>query len=77
MKGLCDLSQFAQAPALAELHYVTANQLQPKDFECFLHHPMLKKAAVGFGSLKRNDELATMFQHAGIAGFTPAAFEFQ
>ncbi len=77
MKGLKDLAQIAEAPALAELLYVAANQLQPQDFECFLRHPTLKKAAVGFGSVKRNDELATMFQRAGIADFSPTAFEYR
>jgi len=77
MKGLRDLTQIAQAPALAELYYVAANQLQPKDFQCLLRHPTLKKAAVGFGSVKRNDELAALFQRAGIAGFIPDAFEFR
>jgi hypothetical protein len=77
MKGLKDLAQIAAAPALEELYYVAANQLQPKDFQCFLRHPTLKKAAVGFGSVKRNDGLATMFQRAGIADFSPTAFEYR
>jgi hypothetical protein len=76
MKGLRTLAPIAAAPALEEFNFAAATHLQPKDFSPFLKHPTLKRAAVGFGSQKRNAELEAQLADAGIAPQTTPLHTF-
>ena len=67
MKGLSNLTPIAAAPALEEFNFAAAVHLQPKDFSAFLKHKTLKRAAIGFGSQKRNAELEAQLVESGIA----------
>lgn len=69
MKGLTDLSPIADAPALEELLIVAANQFQPEDFKSFIGHPTLKSAAIGLGSVRKNEQVQKLLGLPKCNGF--------
>ncbi|MEI5908571.1 hypothetical protein WAK64_16105 [Bacillus spongiae] len=56
MKGLKDISSLEYAPSLIEFSHWSAMNMQVKDYIPLLKNPSLKRAAVGFGSNKRNNQ---------------------
>lgn len=55
MKGLKDITALTSASSLEELIHVSARGMNPEDYEGVLKMKSLRKATVGFGSLKKNE----------------------
>ena len=76
MKALTDVSALLSAPALTEFIHVSAQNMQPKQYADLAKIPTLKSVLVGFGSSKKNRELALMMQQAGKERFPGGKFVF-
>jgi hypothetical protein len=68
MKGLQDLSPIAEAPALEELIVDDTRQLAPEAFRPFLGHPTLRRALIGLGSRKKNQEASALLGLPKVEG---------
>ena len=77
MKGLRDITALTSAPALEDLLYVSALQMEPGDFAELLKSKALKQILVGFGSARKNEALRGSAAKAGIAEYEPRDFEFR
>jgi hypothetical protein len=58
MKGLEDISSLEHAPALEEFIHMSARNMEPEDYLPLARNPRLKRAAVGFGSARRDGHFA-------------------
>ena len=76
MKALTDVSALLSAPVLTEFIHVSAQNMQPEQYADLAKIPTLKRVLVGFGSRKKNQELAMMMQKAGKEGFQGGKFVF-
>ncbi len=54
MKGLTDLSPVASAPELRDLVLVDMPHLDVDSIDCFVGHPTLQTAVLGFGSVRKS-----------------------
>lgn len=66
MKGLKDISNLEFAPCLEEFMHASANNMQLKDYSPLLRNPNLKRAFVGFGSEKKNDQFQALLHEHNI-----------
>jgi hypothetical protein len=76
MKGLEDISRLEHAPALEEFAHVSAQNMQPEDYIPLLRNPSLKRAAVGFGSDRRNSQFNELMREHSIEPHRFEEFEF-
>lgn len=77
MKGLTNMKSLKYAPALEEFLQVEANTMQPAYYIPLLENPNLKRAAIGFGSKKKNDQFKQLLQQYNIEFFErPHKFQF-
>jgi hypothetical protein len=70
MKGLKDVSSLSDAPALEEFIYVSAQNLQPKDFTGIIENENIKQLLIRFGSITKNDKLDDMIKKSGKQLYT-------
>lgn len=66
MKGLHDISSLEHAPSLTEFSHWSAMNMQVEDYIPLLKNPSLKRAAVGFGSDKRNNQFEELVKDYNI-----------
>lgn len=76
MSGLTDLKALETAPALEELICVSASPLSPAHFSGLLQKGTLKGLSVGFGSDRKNKELETMIEKAGLQKYRHTEFKY-
>ncbi len=77
MKGLQALATIADAPIIQDFAFVNATHLTPDDFDCIVNCKTLRRAAIGFGSAKKNAVMAQKFANANIATNGLGTFVFQ
>ena len=61
MKGLCDISGAARAPALRKLSVGATPLLGPRDFQAFVNHPTLRELDAYVGRSRDNEAIKQMF----------------
>jgi hypothetical protein len=66
MKGLEDIKNLEFAPALEEFTHSLAQNMQPEDYLPLLRNQNIKKAAVWFGSDKRNNRFEELMREHEI-----------
>ena len=66
MRGLEDVSSLEYAPALEEFSHGSAQNMQPEDYIPLLRNPNLKRAAVWFGSDKKNNRFNEIMQEHSV-----------
>ncbi len=77
LKGLKEISSLASAPVLEEFFHWGARNFQPEDYLPLLRNPSLKRAAVGFGSERKNRRFDAMLREHNIdSAIGWKAFEF-
>jgi hypothetical protein len=76
MRGLRDLSALRDTPALEEFLHVSALGLQPEDYTLLFRNPSVKRADVGFGSLKKNERFEQLMKDHGIQPYSHTPFAF-
>jgi len=76
MKAL-DVAVLSSAPTLTEFIHVSANNMQPQQFERLCKISTLERVRVGFGSKKKNQEFEQMMLGAGKAPFNGGRFVFE
>lgn len=77
MKGLKDFAPIASAPALEEFVHAMATGSSPEDYAALLGAGTLKKAAVRFGSKKKDDAFRALARRHGIGDYTHTPFVFR
>jgi hypothetical protein len=78
MKGLKDIRSLETAPALREFLHTSAQNMQPEDYLPLLRNPSLERAAVWFGSDKKNSRFNALLREYKIEqlqGFKDFEFE--
>lgn len=76
MKGLNNFKSIASAPILEEFIHASALGLSPKDYEDILTMKSLKRAAVWFGSDRKNTAFRELASRYGIEEYKHKAFVF-
>ncbi len=76
MKGLKEISSLETAPALEEFAHWGAQNMQPEAYLPLLRNPSVKRAVVGFGSDRKNDQLNELLKEHKIDS-SPAWKEFK
>jgi hypothetical protein len=76
MKGITDFTPLANAPVLEEFIHVDARGRVPSDYSELLKCPTLRKATVGFGSTRKNEQFREMASKAGVGEYTRTDFSF-
>ncbi len=66
MKGLKEIGSLESAPALEEFAHWYAQNMQPEDYLPLLRNPSLKRAAVGFGSERKNSRFSELLKEYEI-----------
>lgn len=77
LMGLTDLTSIGSAPALEELMHVSAQGLDPVEYANGLETTTVKRASVGFGSLKKNEQFTELTRLAGIEEYRHTPFQFR
>ncbi len=77
MRGLRSLASLEHAPALEELLLFDAGHLRPQDLVPVLRNPSLKRAAVFFGSDRKNREARDLLAQRGIGECRRDGFAFR
>jgi hypothetical protein len=76
MKGLEDVDELCNAPALEDFIHVSAQGMEPRQYESLLKLRTLRRALVGFGSDRKNRAFREMIRRAGIEEYRHSAFQF-
>ncbi len=77
MNGLKEISSLESAPALKEFNHWGAQYFQPEDYLPLLRNPSLKRATVGFGSDRKNNQFNELLREHNIdSAFGWKQFEF-
>jgi hypothetical protein len=77
MRALVDVSALWSSPSLTEFIHVSANNMQPEQYEDLDKISTLERVLVGFGSKKRNQEFEAMMRRAGKERFKGGKFVFE
>lgn len=77
MKGLHSLTVLEHAPVLEELIVTDAGHMQPDDLEPALRNRALRRALIGLGSARKNQQVAELMAQLGIARYERAEFNYR
>ena len=76
MKGLKDVSALQYAPCLEDFVHISAQNMQPEQYETLLGVPTLKRVSVGFGSVRKSRSFEHLRHKAGVSEFGCHQFIF-
>ena len=77
MKALVDVSALWSSPSLTEFIHVSANNMQPEQYEGIGKISTLERVLVGFGSKKKNQQFEATMLRAGKERFNGGKFVFE
>jgi len=66
MKGVFEISRLEFTPALEEFVHWSARNMQPEDYLPLLRNPSVKRVAVSFGSVRKDQQFNKLLCEHGI-----------